>query len=210
MNCTEFQGVAPDSVETGHSQEYERHAESCTECSAVLADLKTISEEALHLREVSEPSPRVWNRIEIALRQEGLIREPLEQAPVIRQPRWRTAWLMPLVACGVLAVGLVTYQRLSTPTQAGEPVTHARVIAAKAKVVAPSVEDRQFMAIVASRPPAIRAKYEADLQHVNAYIRDAQESVDQDPNDEVAQQYLMDAYQQKATMYQLALDRSLP
>jgi hypothetical protein len=48
------------------------------------------------------------------------------------------------------------------------------------------------------------------LRNVNAYIQDARESAEADPNDEEAQQSLMDAYQQKAMVYEMALNRSLP
>ncbi len=218
MDCAEFQKVLPECIDTGQDGEYKRHAESCQECSGLLADLKAISQEASHLRELSEPSPRVWSRIEIALRQEGLIREPLPLLVPARRSRWTIGWLVPLAASGLIALGLVSYQRLSAPPQVGESITQTPAVTT-AKVMThrpgiratvPSAEDRQFLAMVASRPPAVRAKYEEDLQRVNAYIHDAQESLQQDPNDEIAQQYLMDAYQQKATVYQLALDRSLP
>jgi len=44
------------------------------------------------------------------------------------------------------------------------------------------------------------------LRSVNAYIREAQAYLDQNPGDEDARQHLMEAYQQKAMLYQLALD----
>jgi hypothetical protein len=55
----------------------------------------------------------------------------------------------------------------------------------------------------------MRAAYESNLKDVNNYIRDAQESVNADPNDEEAQQALMDAYGQKSMIYEMALDRYL-
>ena len=63
---------------------------------------------------------------------------------------------------------------------------------------------------MASRSPAMQAQYASNLQNVNAYIRDAEESAQADPNDEEAQQIVMDAYEQRATVYEMALDRSLP
>ena len=42
------------------------------------------------------------------------------------------------------------------------------------------------------------------------YIRDAEQTVQNDPNDEEAQRSLMAAYEQKAMVYEMALDRSLP
>ena len=56
----------------------------------------------------------------------------------------------------------------------------------------------------------MRASYETELRHVNEYIRDAEQSAKANPEDEAAQQYLMNAYEQKAMVYELAVDRSLP
>jgi uncharacterized protein YyaL (SSP411 family) len=71
-------------------------------------------------------------------------------------------------------------------------------------------EDQQLLEAVASRAPTMQAAYASNLQNVNAYIRDAEESAQADPNDEEAQQVVMDAYEQRATVYEMALDRSLP
>ncbi len=56
----------------------------------------------------------------------------------------------------------------------------------------------------------MRTSYADNLQNVNAYIRDAEQTVQNDPNDEEAQRSLMAAYEQKAMVYEMALDRSLP
>lgn len=45
---------------------------------------------------------------------------------------------------------------------------------------------------------------------MNSYIRDAEQSARANPDDEEAQQYLMNAYEQKAMVYELAMDRSMP
>jgi len=52
--------------------------------------------------------------------------------------------------------------------------------------------------------------YAANLKDVNAYIRDAKQTVDQNPNDEDAREDLLQAYQQKNMLYDMALERSLP
>jgi hypothetical protein len=53
----------------------------------------------------------------------------------------------------------------------------------------------------------MRATYEGQLQAVNAQIREVQAYLDQNPEDADARQHLMDAYQEKALLYQIALDR---
>jgi hypothetical protein len=55
----------------------------------------------------------------------------------------------------------------------------------------------------------MRASYETELRDVNQYIRDAERSARANPDDEEAQEYLMNAYEQKAMVYQLAMDRPL-
>ncbi|HYU46144.1 MAG TPA: hypothetical protein VEK84_08215 [Terriglobales bacterium] len=71
----------------------------------------------------------------------------------------------------------------------------------------PSAEDQQFLSEVSDRNPGMRVTYENQLRSVNAYIREAQAYLDQNPGDEDARQHLMEACQQKAMLYQLALDQ---
>jgi hypothetical protein len=72
---------------------------------------------------------------------------------------------------------------------------------------APSAEDQQFLSEVSQGDPGRRVTYESQLRSVNAYIREAQAYLDQNPGDEDARQQLMEAYQQKAMLYQMALDQ---
>jgi hypothetical protein len=72
---------------------------------------------------------------------------------------------------------------------------------------APSDDDQQFLTAVSTFAPAMKATYEKQLQAVNADIRETQAYVDQNPGDADARQHLMEAYQQKALLYQIALDR---
>jgi len=72
---------------------------------------------------------------------------------------------------------------------------------------ASSAEDQQFLSEVSTRAPSMRATYENQLRAVNADIRETQAYVDRNPGDADARQHLMDAYEQKALLYQIALDR---
>ncbi|HWZ83349.1 MAG TPA: hypothetical protein VNW47_12020 [Terriglobales bacterium] len=54
--------------------------------------------------------------------------------------------------------------------------------------------------------PDMRSAYETQLRAVNAYIRDADAYVRRNPDDEDARQHLMDAYEQREMLYQMALD----
>jgi hypothetical protein len=78
-------------------------------------------------------------------------------------------------------------------------------VAARTQV---SHEDQQWLDSVAARPHAQLARYRADLDQANSFIRDAEQSVKDDPNDIFAQQMLINAYEQKQMLYELAVDRS--
>jgi hypothetical protein len=56
----------------------------------------------------------------------------------------------------------------------------------------------------------MKTQYEDDLRRVNEYIFDAKGIVAANPNDEEARRSLMEAYQEKAMLFELAMDRSLP
>jgi hypothetical protein len=218
MNCTEFQEILPEVIEGGRTAEQESHLKSCPVCSGLVADLDLIAREARQLQEVSEPSPRVWNSIELALRQEGIIRDP-HLGPSLVPPiprRWNLGWLVPVAAVVLVGFGILIYQRgpgdtkLSAHLDTATPSLVANLQTGQKPSNVNNSEDDQLLAAVASRAPAMQAQYASNLQNVNAYIKDAEESAQADPNDEEAQQIVMDAYEQRATVYEMALDRSLP
>jgi|SRR6185369_6462772 hypothetical protein len=216
MNCTEFQELLPEEFEGGRTAEQELHLRSCPVCSGLVTDLELIASEARQLQEVADPSPRVWAAIEITLRQEGIIRDAQLGPSLVpgRPRRWSMAWLAPVAALVLVAFGIVIYQRgpadsrlsVKQDTQAPPALTKLQT----EKKTSTANEDEQLLAAVASRSPAMQAQYASNLQNVNAYIKDAEESAQADPNDEEAQQIVMDAYEQRATVYEMALDRSLP
>jgi hypothetical protein len=208
MTCIEFQEVLPDIMEGERNAEHAAHLHSCSVCSGLVSDLSLISKQARLLQASEEPSPRVWNQIEIALRQEGLIRQPGRDRSLVAFPRrWSPAWLLPVAAILVIAFGIVMYKGGPTQQQVADRAVATPVGAPSAGT---NGDDRQLLEVVAARTPSMRASYEANLQNVNAYIRDAEQTVQNDPNDEEAQHSLMAAYEQKAMVYEMALDRSLP
>jgi hypothetical protein len=96
-----------------------------------------------------------------------------------------------------------------------EGIIHAAGVPQRSRQVAPtppvqkvSAQDTVILNTVAAGPVAQRASYRADLDEANAFIRDAEQSVRNDPNDVYSQQLLINAYDQKQMLYDLAVDRS--
>ena len=121
---------------------------------------------------------------------EGMARQPENSA------RIQTAM--------IIAAGIKLYH----PTRAGDSSTVARQSAPAPPTPKISAEDTAILNTVAARPPAQRASYRANLDRANAYIRDAEQSVRSDPSDMYNQQLLINAYEQKQMLYDLAVDRS--
>jgi hypothetical protein len=95
----------------------------------------------------------------------------------------------------------------SSPNNAIDAGTTEQLARTRAEESAPSSDDEQFLSVVSTHAPAMKVTYEKQLQAVNADIRETQAYVDQNPSDADARQHLMDAYQQKALLYQIGLDR---
>src|ERR1700674_1252499 len=91
--------------------------------------------------------------------------------------------------------------------KSAKPTDIAAPAIASAVEPEPSAEDQQFLSAVSTLAPSTRATYESQLQAVNTDIRESQAYLDRNPGDPDARQHLMDAYQQKALLYQIALDR---
>jgi len=102
--------------------------------------------------------------------------------------------------------GAATSEPASTGQPKSSPVSSKDELASVAQPAANS-DDQQFLSEVSTLAPSMRATYESQLRAVNADIRESQAYLDQNPGDADARQHLMDAYQQKALLYQIALDR---
>lgn len=209
MTCVELKESLAEN-ERGSSAAQQAHLKNCRECSALVAELLVIACTAGELRAAHEPSPRVWNSIEIALRQEGLIRPQRSSRSLLPSltSSWAWArWALPAAAALLFAVGITLRQHAPREVASNSPVISPTEVSEGSIA---GLNDEDLLQEVAQQAPALQAQYTDNLRRVNEYIRDAKITVDADPNDEEARRSLMEAYQEKAMLFELALDRSLP
>lgn len=109
----------------------------------------------------------------------------------------------------VAAVPVAPETAAAKPAPASKAKQTAVVASNRKPEVEPeaSLDDQRFLSEVSTRAPSMRASCETQLRAVNANIREVQEYLQRNPGDVDARQQLMDAYQQKALLYQIALDR---
>ena len=206
MNCTEFQNALPDFIDGGAAPEAEGHLKSCAACAGLVTDLREIAGQARLLAASEEPGPQIWERIAESVESEVMARP--EAAP--RRALWwgagQSRWAIPAWAATVAALLLLSFQ-LNTLRQApaGPPVGVA--------VVHPAAlvdnDDLKLLDAVGKRHPSKRERYKAHMEAVNASIRDAKRSVEEDPANELARERLIQAYDQKSALYEMAMAQSM-
>lgn len=70
MSCEEFQAQLPELIGSGKIDADHPHLKNCELCKALLADLETIAEAARQLFPVEDPPSKLWDKIEMALKNE--------------------------------------------------------------------------------------------------------------------------------------------
>ena len=216
MNCQQFQEVLPYIIESGGKPEEDQHLETCAACSALVEDLQYIAAQAKLLLPMHDPNPRVWSSIESSLHREGLL--PASEGRMSRQGHIMTTstqtqaknwtplgWAMALTAVALFTFVLINYKTHQLPSSQ----LSAQNISADSATTMDG-DDQQLIAQVTQQDPGARGAYENSLREVNSYIEDAQQAARQDPDDPEARELLLDAYQQKEMLYQMATARSLP
>jgi hypothetical protein len=215
MNCQQFQEVLPYIIENGGNDEEEAHLRGCRACTELVQDLRYIAEQAKLLLPMHDPSPRVWGNIEQSLQREGLLKEGrssrLGQITNYSTSQAQTkastpvGWILATAAALGFTALLINYRPQLPSTH--QSAQNSSVPSAQ---IQPGDDDQQLIAAVSQDAPEVRNAYESGLREVNAYIADAQQALQSDPQDSAAQEQLLEAYQQKEMLYQMAAARSLP
>ena len=123
--------------------------------------------------------------------------------------RWAWArWAAPAAAALLIAVGVYLNQHSLVSQLAKD--TAAVTTAPVSEPSVAGLNDDELLQEVSGTTPAMQQQYRDNLRRANDYIQDAQQAVDANPNDEEARRSLMEAYQQKSMLFEMAMDRSLP
>jgi len=198
--CLQFDSDLPAYLEGEDRPSVASHARECAYCRVILADLKLIQAEAGEVL-LEDPPARVWANVRATLAAEGIFREP-----VSGWLRWipQTGLLRysaPVAALGVLTLfaTLLLLQPRSSVNGPSESSTQALE-----KTV--GAMEQSYRARAKSFDPAVRASYQKGLDSLDDSIRECKVSVQHEPFDSLAQEYLATAYEQKAAVLSAALE----
>lgn len=207
MRCDEFDVHAARWLEGERTPEAAGHLRSCTRCSTRMADLELIVSAAATLPEL-EPPERIWTALRTQMDREGLFRERKGLAERLRG----LLPAAPRTALATAAISALAVLLLLTPqpptVQAPRPGGDwdARWNLAQVHEQLASAEALAGQE-VHLRDPEVVASYHQNLALVDDLIGECQKKVNEDPNDELARQYLATAYQQKADLLNALAER---
>jgi len=182
------------------------HLAGCSSCQGLVADLTAIVATAHLLPAEVEPPLRVWTRLRAQLEEEGLI----------KGAKTRTAWrrrfselfgarALATAGVGALVVAAVVLQMrppASHPTEARntyENYDNTSLTLSNDEAHLPSMQ------LAGSSKVDVALRQNLDI--VDKFIVDCEQRIKEQPGDELARDYLTGAYQQKAELLSVMMER---
>lgn len=219
--CRQFDADLPAFFEGESLPGVVSHAKECPFCAVILADLELIRNESRALP-LEESPATVWANVRATLAAEGMIQEPtggwLRWVPVPVLARFAAP--VGALACLAIvsAVLLVPPASLDQSGSSGwlsvtdRDAMAARVYSLEDSALAGMVSEleKSFESRQASLAPAVKAAYRKGLESLDASIRESRASVEREPANTLAREYLVSAYTQKAEVLAAALKFDVP
>jgi hypothetical protein len=193
------------------------HVASCSRCQGFVADLETIVSAANELPAEVEPPARVWISLRAQLEVEGIIKAPVVAVGGEGSTWWHgfndlfRSRVLATATVGLLIVMAGVLQLRQPPNGSSEiPLRIAGPalqipFAQTAKVLNEQEIDLTNMQLASST--AVDASFRQNLKQVDDFIADCERRVSAEPQDDLAREYLSNAYQQKAELLSAMMDR---
>jgi hypothetical protein len=200
------------------------HLANCAACSSLVADLTFISTTARQLPSEVEPPARVWVALRAQLEAEKIIRQPQVYIPAEATPWWLgfgqltrgRVFAVAAIAVMVAAAGYfqMAHRRMLAPL--ADTTSMAKTVPTSEPFAAAAMSlDQEEQSLGAMQPAStgvsdvtpVDNSLRENLATLNAFIKECRKRLQQDPNDQVARDYLAAAYQQKAEILAAMMER---
>src|SRR6266853_1602663 len=220
MQCEQFEQILEQQDLGPLPKPALTHVDECDACRSLMADLGEISEVAKAMgAEGIAPPERVWIALRNQLEAEGIFRDS-QQAPRSIRQGWWSAFQRPAFAgafLGLILVGAAAISYIQNTSQV--PVqSQLAAVPQEASVVpsADSVFKEEVLSVGNDSIPgfqgqddAVTASFHRNLGIVDNFIAMCEKDVREQPDNEMAREYLYGAYEQKAELLATATSRSL-
>ena len=227
MQCRDIEAVLENEGFSPLPERVRAHAASCAACSNLIADFSAILSVAETLPAEVEPPTRVWVAVRNQLEAEGIIKSPAATAEpqtswleslahILRGRALATAAVgLVIVVAGVLQIRQNTDQKQPprgpvaektdgpSPITPNEPLSSTGQTLRQVEQTVPMVQQAGTLA----NQNVVDDSLRQNLKSLNQFIEECRHRLKEDPNDELAREYLSVAYQQKAELLSAMLDR---
>jgi anti-sigma-K factor RskA len=192
------------------------HTRECAFCRVVFEDLEALRAAARELP-LEEPSPAVWSNIRAQLATAGAFAEKASpwnwfwQLDFLRRPIPVAAFAC-MVTLGCLLTAPRNYPELEPASAltapAGRTAVRSMAFIGDSDALERAVRELEdaFKAREGSLAPDVKATYENSLISLDASIRECSDSLQREPGNSLAHEYLLAAYSQKAEVLSSALE----
>jgi hypothetical protein len=221
MGCSEFLKRLESWMEGERSAEARAHVRNCASCRGLVADLDAIQAGAqAWAADEADPPDHVWVSLRAQLEQEGIIRgdaslkampKPVEGkrgwfAGIfggLPRPVLAGAYLAALIGVSIALTGPSTRQLDENRWMSGTRDTTGALSAEL------QTAERDSVSAMSVSDPVVTASLHDNLAIVDNYISLCEKSVREDPENEIARDYLYEAYEQKADLLAQMTERGV-
>lgn len=227
MDCSQFADQLDEWLRGERSPAARVHARECQQCRGLADDFGAIANTARDWSlEDTAPSPRLWNALRAQLQEEGLIRDSARSAaPAVSRPQTeiaaaRTNWftgffagaMRPALAGAYLGILIAASIVFVGPS--GRQIDESQWLARTQKSVKPlnaelNTAEHAVLANLATASPVVTASLHQNLAIIDNDIALCEKSVREQPENELARDYLYQAYEQKADLLAQMADRGV-
>jgi hypothetical protein len=207
IGCNEFLNHLDAWMEGERHPDARAHARDCEGCRSVADDLDAICETARSFATAEvEPPARVWIALRAQLEQEGLIRSPRRGwlgspthwfdgiSGALPRPAFAAACL-----AAVIAVAFALGRRTDTQFNDNSWIRTTQTFTTPLSAQLATAEQDTISSMPVSNSLATASLHE-NLAIVDNYIALCEKSVREEPQNEMARDYLYEAYHQKADL----------
>ncbi len=219
MQCKDVESIVEQEGLASLPEPAEAHVAVCSQCQALVADLTSIVSMAKELPAEATPPARLWISLRTQLELEGIIKEPVAAPMAERSSSWwrgvndlfRSRALAAATVGLLIAAAAVLQIRTDSGNNASDRLSRRLAVAALEPFAASrmTLNDQEPVAkgmILASTSP-VDASLRENLQKVDDFIADCEQRISEQPQDELAREYLSNAYEQKAELLAAMMDR---
>ncbi len=220
MGCNEFLKQLDAWMEGECAADARAHVRDCAHCRSLVEDMDAIRQTAgAWAAEEADPPARVWVSLRAQLEQEGLIRDEASEGEpgvaerprgwfagvftAVPRPALAGAYLLALIAVSIALTGPSAKQlnesRWISGTRDSTGTLSAQLQTA----------ERDSVSAMAESDPVVTASLHDNLAIVDNYIALCEKSVREEPESEIARDYLYDAYEQKADLLAQMTERGV-